>query len=736
MPSCPSGPRYETRFLAFVCECNKRAFILDQKRPSSSRFLGTSACVFWDRKMEIEEIKEQDGFLQMLTTPFYIIELLKVYNHAYLLKGTSNLKPNGAFGPEQNLAILGNKDKNRLVTIVPSDAPFNTRRAYTSEDEAWKSYLENPLTAATKAMMSINGDEDNRRLLPVNKVSDNQEDQDKRNCLSTSETQSNLSSNGENRVQVLKTVPVNLSVNQEQLDTSKREQFSSNVSGSPSSISVTGVMVVKAEEYTPVYMTPSVHYARGENEEHRGVIFEHQHYEVPSITPHSTYMKDDQRSTPDSTYSDTFKDGGTEKFRSSSVGPEEYVYEQTANNTFRYTLEATKSLRQKQGEGPMTYLNKGQFYAVTLTEAGDNKCFRYPISKVRSVIMVVFSEDKNRDEQLKHWKYWHSRQHTAKQRVLDIADYKESFNTIGNIEEIAYNAVSFTWDVNEEAKIFITVNCLSTDFSSQKGVKGLPLMIQIDTYSYNNRSNKPIHRAFCQIKVFCDKGAERKIRDEERKQNRKKSKGQVSQATCPNGEDANVFSGPYGAQSGANNVFPVTEGKLTAVPLQKKSDITYFKTMADLESQPVLFIPDVHFGNLQRAGQVYYNNDDEREGYDLYYTFSKRIFRTVEEDFVPPPLKQIKEEGAKKVLLYVRKEADEVFDALMLKSPTVKGLMDAISEKYGLPAEKITKLYKKSKKGILVNMDDNIIEHYSNEDTFILNMENIMEGFKVTLTEI
>lgn len=31
------------------------------------------------------------------------------------------------------------------------------------------------------------------------------------------------------------------------------------------------------------------------------------------------------------------------------------------------------------------------------------------------------------------------------------------------------------------------------------------------------------------------------------------------------------------------------------------------------------------------------------------------------------------------VLLYVRKEADEVFDALMLKSPTVKGLMDAVS---------------------------------------------------------
>ncbi|KAM7175034.1 grainyhead-like protein 2 homolog isoform 4-T4 [Macrochelys suwanniensis] len=614
-------------------------------------------------------------------------------------------------------------NNKRLVALVPNETPFNTRRAYTSEDEAWKSYLENPLTAATKAMMSINGDEDSaaalgllydyykvprdKRLLSVNKVSDNQEDQDKRNCLGSNEAQSNLSG-GENRVQVLKTVPVNLSLNQEHLESSKRE-YSTNVSGSPTPISVTGVTVVKAEEFTPVFMAPQVHYARSENEEHRGVIFEQTQYEVPNIAPHTNYLKDDQRSTPDSTYSDTFKDGGTEKYRSASVGAEEYIYEQTTS-TFQYTLEATKSLRQKQGEGPMTYLNKGQFYAITLSETGDNKCFRHPISKVRSVVMVVFSEDKNREEQLKYWKYWHSRQHTAKQRVLDIADYKESFNTIGNIEEIAYNAVSFTWDVNDEAKIFITVNCLSTDFSSQKGVKGLPLMIQIDTYSYNNRSNKPIHRAYCQIKVFCDKGAERKIRDEERKQNRKKGKGQASQASCNN-----------------------SEGKLSALPLQKKSDITYFKTMTDLDSQPVLFIPDIHFGNLQRTGQVCYNIDDEREGSSILV---KRMFRPVEEEFGPLPLKQMKEEGLKRVLLYVRKETDEVFDALMLKSPTIKGLMEAISEKYGLPVEKIAKLYKKSKKGILVNMDDNIIEHYSNEDTFILNMESTVEGFKITLTEI
>lgn len=38
--------------------------------------------------------------------------------------------------------------------------------------------------------------------------------------------------------------------------------------------------------------------------------------------------------------------------------------------------------------------------------------------------------------------------------------------------------------------------------------------------------------------------------------------------------------------------------------LVKRADSTLLKPVADLDSQPVLFIPDVYFGNLQRAGQV------------------------------------------------------------------------------------------------------------------------------------
>ncbi len=91
---------------------------------------------------------------------------------------------------------------------------------------------------------------------------------------------------------------------------------------------------------------------------------------------------------------------------------------------------------------------------------------------------------------------------------------------MGCIEEVSHNALAVYWNPLESAaKVNIAVQCLSTDFSTQKGVKGLPLHVQIDTYDDPRDSpGGPVyHRGYGQIKVFCDKGAERKARDEERR---------------------------------------------------------------------------------------------------------------------------------------------------------------------------------------------------------------------------
>ncbi|XP_061072771.1 grainyhead-like protein 1 homolog isoform X1 [Conger conger] len=605
-------------------------------------------------------------------------------------------------------------DNKRAVLVLQNEPPYGQRRPFTNEDEAWKSFLENPLTAATKAMMSINGDEDSAAALgllydyykvppdtvPREKRSMSQAktdvlstdvDPNKRNLMTPLQDASLAAP--ESRIQVLKNVPFNIV----QLGPDKRAPFPSPDTTVTVSIATVPNYAMKAEGSSHGFTVTAPGGSHcPETDGHAGVF------------NHSQFSPNPQPRTPDSTFTESFKDAPHEVFsfpgdlqlRMASITPDDYsAFDTESGNNFEYTLEASKSLRQKSGDGTMTYLNKGQFYPISLREIDNGKVLHHPISKVRSVVMVVFGEEKCRDDQLKHWKYWHSRQHTAKQRCIDIADYKESFNTISNIEEIAYNAISFTWDINDEAKIFISVNCLSTDFSSQKGVKGLPLNLQIDTYSYNNRSNKPIHRAYCQIKVFCDKGAERKIRDEERKQSRRKGKCETT-------------LGPF-----ADVKVPL---------LHKRSDITTFKMMSDLETQPILFIPDIHFSSFQRHP---FSSEDGEEGSAM-----KRFSN--DDEFGSPPNKMARADEPKKVLLYVRKETEEVFDALMLKTPTMKGLVEAISEKYEVPLEKMGKVYKKCKKGILVNMDDNIIKHYSNEDTFQIHIEELGGMYKLTLTEI
>lgn len=64
----------------------------------------------------------------------------------------------------------------------------------------------------------------------------------------------------------------------------------------------------------------------------------------------------------------------------------------------------------------------------------------------------------------------------------------------------------------------------------------------------------------------------------------------------------------------------------------RKADAALLKSMRDLDSQPVLFIPDVHFGNLQRAGQVSVCLTDHhtlvsycRLPHVLYFFFSSRF---------------------------------------------------------------------------------------------------------------
>lgn len=362
-------------------------------------------------------------------------------------------------------------------------------------------------------------------------------------------------------------------------------------------------------------------------------------------------------------------------------------------NEFQFSLGVPPATPYKASELPMAYLNKGQFYPITL-HGMDNTSVT-TASKVKTVVMAVFENDKTPEMQLRFWNHWHARQPTIRQRVIDIADYKEVYSNISDIEEVAFNALSFIWNPNEEAKVLIGINSLSTDFSSQKGIKGQPLNLQIDTYDFSSGTNRLIHRAACQVKIFCDKGAERKMRDEERKRTKRRGKG----------FDPNV-----------NN----------SLVSSSMNDNTFFQSIEDHVTIPVLFIPETHLSNMRVSGPPL----DESERGTLKRLYPDR------EQVSSLPNKLAKQDDPQRVLLYIRTRAEEVFDALLLSAPTLRGLREALSLKYGMQAEAIGKIFKKCKRGIFVNMDDTIIEHYTNQSAFLIEMSEAAGLIQLTLVEV
>ncbi|KAL5263995.1 hypothetical protein ACHWQZ_G005174 [Mnemiopsis leidyi] len=219
------------------------------------------------------------------------------------------------------------------------------------------------------------------------------------------------------------------------------------------------------------------------------------------------------------------------------------------NNQYKYEfiLDAPISVVQKKGDDTLTYLNKGQYYKINFL-SNPNTRDRLDFNlKVKSIVHLVFRNQDRRKEH-EYWTYWYAQQPNANIRVFDVDE--RACKNVEEINEIGCNAVSFSWNSNIGATIVLRINCLSTEFSSQKGVKGTPLYIQTDTFEDTESLNpEPADRCYCQIKVFRDKGAERKNKDESRTADRKLQKllknGQIpSSEQDPNNIVNTVFHKP------------------------------------------------------------------------------------------------------------------------------------------------------------------------------------------------
>jgi len=400
---------------------------------------------------------------------------------------------------------------------------------------------------------------------------------------------------------------------------------------------------------------------------------------------------------------------------------------------FHYMLDAPTSSSVRREDDKVTYINKGQFYGVTLDYQPDPEIAHLKSPTVKSVIMLVFRDGKSQEEEIKAWQFWHQRQHSVKQRIIDV-DTKNSLGLVGHIEELSHNALAVYWNpLDSPAKVNLAVQCLSTDFSTQKGVKGLPLHIQIDTFDdpRSEVGSPCAHRGYCQVKIFCDKGAERKLRDEERRAAKRRmtpsGKRRLDEMYHETFDRSEFYS--MSDLNKAPTLFTPPEDPEKASQLN--ADFPgFYSPQRPMEPMKPLTNGDLLPGLMPVTGNVVEPLTRAAEKTVLPYTEKTKRPRII------PPVSE-------RIMVYVRQETEDVYTPLHLIPPTVAGLIASIENKYKINASNIRYLYRKNKDGIIAKIDDDMLRHYCNEDVFLMQVM-VTEGpggeetmvYDITLSEI
>lgn len=203
-----------------------------------------------------------------------------------------------------------------------------------------------------------------------------------------------------------------------------------------------------------------------------------------------------------------------------------------SSEKFRWqiTLNAPTAMVKHAEEIPITYLNKGQAYSISIVDSNPSVPLP-PGTKYRTFVRISFEDEQQRQRAGYCWQLWKEGRgsHEAHQRggKLQAVEYVEA-NQLGDSEDkktrveldtASFDGFSVTWtpgpNGSAECNVAVRFNFLSTDFSHSKGVKGIPVRLCAKTELLSTGSPRSTsidaELAFCKVKLFRDHGAERKL---------------------------------------------------------------------------------------------------------------------------------------------------------------------------------------------------------------------------------
>lgn len=193
------------------------------------------------------------------------------------------------------------------------------------------------------------------------------------------------------------------------------------------------------------------------------------------------------------------------------------------------TLNAPTAMIKHPDEIPVTYLNKGQAYTISIADTASPTTganVRY-----RTYIRISFHDEGQRAKPAQCWQLWkegrgtnEAHQRGGRLQAVEFVensangeDEKKKWNV--ELESASFDGFAVTWSPSTTGQvdtlISVRFNFLSTDFSHSKGVKGIPVRLCAKTEQLTSGSPRSPPEApeicFCKVKLFRDHGAERKL---------------------------------------------------------------------------------------------------------------------------------------------------------------------------------------------------------------------------------
>lgn len=277
-------------------------------------------------------------------------------------------------------------------------------------------------------------------------------------------------------------------------------------------------------------------------------------------------------------------------------------------------------------EIPVTYLNKGQSYAISIVDTHPPPPSATP-TKYRTFVRISFHDETQRNRPAACWQLWkegrgsnEAHQRGGKLLAVEYVDNQSNGDDDQKkkakvmLDSSSFDGFSVLWTTNTsgtaEASISVRFNFLSTDFSHSKGVKGIPVRLCAKTELLSDGSPRnPMESpeiCYCKVKLFRDHGAERKLSNDI--MHVKKTIEKLKQTSMAEGGGTKVFGKKVKKEEDSGKPGKVQKHKRTW-SMSSASSITGSKIHEDETNDKLQSMQDM-FSSTRPVSILYLHGDD------------------------------------------------------------------------------------------------------------------------------